>query len=766
MADALPPLPAGATTEMPPLPEGATMDAPPLPRGATRNSGPRMDLTPKPKDDLFEKGKRVAAETGMGAVAGALAPDLFTLAGGAAAAFPLTAPVAPALFTAGQALRGQRVAQAGLGALGGLGSSIAGETAEAMGASPGTVEAVRLGGAIVVPEFANATTFIIKKGFQGLLGLNTAGAISAVAKDLGLDEAKLTPSQRAFIEKQINEIRGKAKAGVPQQQIFSALDAEAQRVSAEAAQRAAGTERAGTAAGLEEKRRAMRLEGLGQEVGASGKQVIDEAKSTISTVGDPSREVSNIGNTIRDKIANKYSTESVQRSEAYKAQEKVRNDAVAAKESKGVFVESLPEYKALVDDLRKKLLIGKTAREQVTAPVTEKGVLQVYQNIYDAVTARRVQVGINEMGNPVYKTFPTSFQALDDVRRRLGDAAFGKEVEGYSAIGTKLAEKYYGKISEIESKFAGEAQDVLQRDYEMASRLLEKYRSKAGEKATALDRFDATRYKTDAQSLPRDYFKSAQSVKDLVDLTGDRAFVVTEASNYAANQLRNLKDANAVRNWKNSNSDWLKTLPEVDAKVNSYLSNLERAEGFAARSAKVQKGVEQRGKMAAEEGKVIETAAGKEAGKITKEAEKMVDRLIGSKEAPLQIKNMILSGERETWNTVAPVIAKTNRGRETLAEAVNQIMADKAATGLRSAGITFRENVAPALRRTGMMDEGKIVKLQAQLDEIAKVAVNEEQKLSLAQRVLRNAITGYAAPGVYRGGASAYDYITSMEPRR
>jgi hypothetical protein len=766
MADALPPLPAGATTEMPPLPEGATMDAPPLPRGATRDAGPKMDLTPKPKDDLFEKGKRVAAETGMGAAAGALAPELFTLAGGAAAAFPLTAPVAPALFTAGQALRGQRVAQAGLGALGGLGSSIAGETAEAMGASPGTVEAIRLGGAIVVPEFANATTFIIKKGFQGLLGLNTAGAISAVAKDLGIDEAKLTPSQRAFIEKQINEIRGKAKAGVPQQQIFSALDAEAQRVSAEAAQRAAGAERAGTAAGLEEKRRAMRLAGLGEEVGASGKQVIDEAKSTVSAVGDPSREVSNIGNTIRDKIANKYSTESVQRSEAYKAQEKVRNDAVAAKESKGVFVESLPEYKSLVDDLRKKLLIGKTAREQVTAPVTEKGVLQVYQNIYDAVTARRVQVGINEMGNPVYKTFPTSFQALDDVRRRLGDAAFGKEVEGYSAIGTKLAEKYYGKISEIQSKFAGEAQDVLQRDYEMASRLLEKYKSKAGEKATALDRFDATRYKTDAQSLPRDYFKSAQSVKDLLDLTGDRAFVISEAGNYAANQLRNLKDANAVRNWKNSNSDWLKTLPEVDAKVNSYLSNLERAEGFAARSAKVQKGVEQRGKMAAEEGKVIEAAAGKEAGKITREAEKMVDRLIGSKEAPLQIKNMILSGERETWNTIAPVIAKTNRGKETLAEAVNQIMADKASTGLRSAGITFRENVAPALRRTGLMDEGKISKLQAQLDEIAKVAVNEEQKLSLAQRVLRNAITGYAAPGLYRGGSSAYDYITSMEPRR
>ena len=772
MAEPLPPLPAGATMEMPPLPEGATMDAPPLPSGATRDKAPKLNLKEEPKDDFFGRAKKVAAETGMGAAVGAAAPELFTLAGGAAAAFPLTAPAAPFLFSTGQAMRGQRLAQAGLGALGGFGSGAAGETAEAMGASPATVEAIRLGGAIVVPEFANAATFAIRKGFQGLLGLNTAGAVSAVAKDLGVDEAKLTPSQRAFIEKQISDIRGKTKAGVPQEKIFADLNAEAERVAAEAAQRAGGVERAGTAAGLEQKRKAMQAAGLAEDVGASGKQLIDEAKSKISRVGDPSQETSSIGNTIRERIVNRFSTESVQRSQAYKQQEAIRDAAVAEKESKGILVDSLPEYKSLITDLRNKLLIGQTAQQQKTAPVTERGVLQVYQNIYDAITARRVATAFDSAGKPTaFKTFPTSFQALDDVRRRLGDAAFGKEVEGYSAIGTKLAEKYYGKISEIQSKFAGDAQDVLQRDYEMASRLLEKYKSKAGERATALDRFDATRYKTDAQSLPKDYFKSEQSVKDLIDLTGDRAFVTTEASNFAANQLRNLKDATAVRRWSNANSDWLKALPEVNAKVSSYLNALERAEGFAARSAKVQKGIEQRGKMAGVEGEALEKVAGKEAAKITKEAEKMVDRLIGSKEAPLQVKNMILSGDRETWNAIAPVISKSAKGKETLADAVSQIMADRASTGMRSAGITFRENVAPALRRTGLMDEAKISQLQSQLDEIAKVAINEEQKLSLSQRLLRNAITGYAAPGVYRAGSSGYDYltgkgqVTSMEPR-
>ena len=724
------------------------------------------------KKPLKERATDVGVETTLGGVAGAFAPEILTGLGGAAAAFPVTAPAAPFLFSAGQAARGGRLASAGLGALGGFVSGAGGETAEAMGASPAKVEAIRFGGALVAPEFANLTGWALKKGAQKLLGLETGAAVRAIARDMGLDEAKLTPGQRAFIERQIEDIRGKTKAGVPQQQIFADLDAEARRIAQEAQQRAAGVERAGTREGLEEAKRAARLSTLGEETAASGKQAVEQARSTVASVGDITQETSNIGKTIREKIMGRFSSQQLERSQAYKQQEAVRDAAVADKESKGVFVESLPEYKALINDLRSKLLIGKTAREQTIAPVTEKGVIQAYQNIYDAVTARRVQVGVNEMGNPVYKTFPTSFQALDDVRRRLGDVAFGKEVEGYAAIGSKLAEKYYGKLSEIQTKFAGEAQEVLQRDYEMASRLLEKYKSKAGAKATALDRFDPTRYKTDAASLPKDYFNSAQSVEDLIALTGDKPFVIKEAGNYAANQLRNLKDADAVRSWMNKNSDWLKVVPEVQTKVASYLQNLERAEGYAARTTKVGKGVETRGKEALAEGRMIEREAGKEAAKITKEGQAMADRLIGSKEAPLQIKNMILSGDRATWDAIAPVLMRTPKGKEVLADAVGQVMADRASTGLRSAGVTFRDAVAPALRRTNLMDEAAINKLQAQLDEIAKTAVNEEQKLTLAQRLVRNAITSYAVPGGYRGGKSAYEAITgagnptSIQPRR
>lgn len=768
-----------ADETLPPLPQGSIMDdLPPLPKGATmgESSVPKASpVTPseKPKKPMLERVKDVAAETGVGTVGGYFAPELMQGAGMLAGVFPVTAPIAPFLLGAGTALKGQRAAQTGLGAISGFSSGVLGESADAMGASPSQVEAIRLGSSIVAPEFANLAGWAIKKGIQKVTGLGVSGALSAVAKDMGVDEAKLTPSQREYLLRQIEDVRGKSKSGVPQQEIFNSLDAEAQRILSKAKQESALAERAGTSESLKEKKRAAQLGDLSGETEQAGKTILQRAKDTVTSVGDVTKDLSDMGRSLRDKITERFSSQSLERSDAYKKQQAIRDAAVAEKESKGVFLESTPEYKELINKLKTKLLLGKEGRAQTTAPVTEKGVLNAYQSIYDAVTGRKVMTGVNEMGNPTYKTYPTSFQALDDVRRRLGDVAFGKEVEGYTAIGSNVAKDFYAELSELQSKFAGESQDVLQRNYELASRLLDKYKAKSGAKVAALDKFDPTKYKTDAKSLPGDFFNSQQSVQDLIELTGDRALVVKEAGDYLARQLQPLKDSSAVRSWLNSpkNSDWLKALPEVRQRAESYISNLQRAEGFVERTGKVSKNIGQRSKMAEAEAGEIIRVADKEAGKITKEAEAFANKLIGSKEAPMQIKNMILSGDRETWNAIAPVLKNTPNGRGLVADAVAQIMADRASTGVRSAGITFRDAVAPALRRTGLMGEKEVTQLQAQLDAIAQSAIGEEEKLSFSQRIVKDAIVGYVAPGVYRTGKSAYDILTgkgkptSVQPR-
>jgi hypothetical protein len=718
----------------------------------------------KPKKTPGEMFKDITGETALGAISGALSPEIMKYGGAAlkSTGLPVAAPVGSMMEAAAPVLGSSRGTQAILGGIGGFASGLSGNIAERQEYSPAAVEAIRFGSAIVAPEFANLTGYAIKKGFQKLLGLNAAGALSAISRDLNLDEAQLTPSQREFILRKINEIRGKTAAGKSQEQIFKELDDEAQNIARMAQERAAGVERAGTAAGLEERRRAIQLGGLSEETSKAGTEAVERAKDTITSVGDITKALSDIGNNLRDIISRRFSQDSLDRSAEYIKQKEIRDAAVAEKENKGILVESLPEYKAMVNNLRNKLLIGKEARTQTTAPVTDPGVLKSYQAIYDAVTGRRVQVGINEMGNPVYKTYPTAFQALDDVRRRLGDVAFGKDVEGYTALGANIAKKYYGDISEIQSKFAGESHDALQGNYEIASRLLDKYRANRGAKATALDKYDAEKYKTDAKSLPSDFFTSQQSVADLIQLTGDRNIVVKEASDYLAGQLRGLKDSNAVRQWINSpkNADWLKALPEIKQRAESYVANLQRAEAFAERTGGVSKKIAGRSKMAlAEEGQA-EKVATKEAEKITKEAEGIVNRLIGKKEAPLQIKNMLLSGDRATWDAIAPVLGRSDEGKALLADAISQVMADRATTGVRTAGMTFRDSVAPALRRTKLMPDQQIDRLQSQLDEIARMALPQEQKLSFAQRVLRNAITSYVAPAIgYRMPSSAVDVL-------
>jgi hypothetical protein len=742
------------------------MDAPSQ-EAARQAPPPPLSTSPfrdQPKKTFGQTAKDVLGETTIGAITGAMTPEIMRYGGAAlkSTGLPVAAPVGSMMEASAPILQGTRGSQAILGGIGGFASALSGNIAERQEYSPAAVEAIRFGSAIVAPEFANLTGYAIKKGFQKILGLNTSSALTAIARDLNLDEAQLTPSQREFILRKINEIRGKTAAGKSQEQIFRELDDEARMITEQASQKAAGVERAGTAAGLEERRRAIQLGGLGEETTQAGVQAVERAKDTITSVGDITKRLSDVGNTLRDIISRRFSQDALDRSDEYIKQKAIRDAAVKEKEDKGILVESLPEFKAMISGLKNKLLIGKEGKAQATAPVTDPGVLKAYEAIYIAATGRKVQIGINEMGNPVYKTYPTSFQALDDVRRRLGDVAFGKDVEGYSAIGSKMAEKYYADISEIQSKFAGESHDVLQSNYEIASRLLDKYRAKRGAKATALDKYDAEKYKTDAKSLPSDFFNSQQSVADLIQLVGDRNIVVKEASDYLAGQLRGLKDANAVRQWINSpkNADWLKALPEVKQKAESYVANLQRAEAFAERTGSAGKKIAQRGKLAATEEGQIEKVATKEASRITKEAEAQVNRLIGTKEAPLQIKNMLLSGDRATWDAIAPVLGRTDEGKALLADAISQVMADRATTGVRTAGMTFRDAVAPALKRTGLMPEAQINRLQSQLDEIARMALPQEQKLTFAQRVIRNAIMSYVAPAIlYRAPSSAVDVL-------
>ena len=755
-----------------PLEEDISDLPPPPPLGEDISDLPPPPVAGEPKTKTFrERGTQFLESVVGGAALGAASPNITEYVGKGMQKLPMpyAKPVGMGVEQAGKMMKRQRLTEAGIGAVGGGTADIAGQSVEISGGSSPMVFAAELAGGIAGPAFINTIKNVVSYGARKLFGMDSVSAVKAIADDLSIDEKTLSPSQRDAIKKQIEELRGGAPSSEPQKSLFDVLKTGVLDITGEAERRALAkkAEAEMTQRGAETQAEKMRL--AGKKTTQIGAETAAQAKAARATVGTE-REASDVGNTLRNRITELFGGLAEKRSAEYKAQKAIRDAAVAEKEAAGEFVRNMPEYKDLLSNLRGKLLIGAEAQTQKTAPVTEKGVLQAYQNIYDAVSARRVQVGVNEEGNPIFKTFPTSFDALDDVRRRLGDVAFGKEVEGYSAIGADIAKTYYGKISELQSKFAGESHDALQGGYEMASRLLDKYRSRVGKKTTAIDRFDPTRFATDPSSLPNTYFSSQQSVKDLLELTGnDRNFVLKEASDFTARQLRD-KNATGVKSWMNSNSDWLTALPEVRAKVSSYLQTLERAERVAGKATKAGQILEAKEPTVLRTGERAVAAGEKAAGEIRAEAAQRAKTILGDSNPARRVREIILGGKPSEWAEVGPILAASPEGKRLITESVQQIMADRASTGLTSSIVAFREDVAPSLKAAGLMSDRQLSSLEAQLQAIANSALGEPAKLTLLQRTIKNAIIGVYAPpvgsmifGAAGAGKSLYDVINKKE---
>jgi hypothetical protein len=723
---------------------------------------------PKREKGIMDRVGDVATSAGFGAVAGAFTPEIAYGTGQVLEKVPYK----PAQM-AGRAMKSASLGMTGakqraVGSLAGGFSGATGETAgqvaEVAGAPAPIAESARVLGSLAPVE-------ILTTGAKGLSGLlravsptaaNTRMLLRSVMDDVGA--ANLAGAKREEVMRRIGELRQSPFTTDAQKKLYDVIAKDVQTMTGSAAQEAQALERSGTREGLEAQRRAKGFAGLSGEVSETKATILQRAKDSLRNLGDATRELSDIGRSIRNRIVARFDEQSLARSEAYLNQKAIRDTEVQKKEGAGVLVNSLPEFKTMISDLRSKLLIGQEARKQTTAPVTEKGLLNAYNNIYEAVSGRRVMAGVNEQGNPVYKTYPSSFEALDAVRRKLGDVAFGKEVAGYEGLTRKVAEDYYIKLSNIQSKYAGEAQDVLQRDYEIASRLIDKFKTKAGAKATAMDRIDATKFAADDKALPSTFFNSRQSVADAIELVGDAALIEREAANFVAKNL-NGKDASAARNWLTSkqNSDFLSALPNVRRSAESYIANLERAEARAAGATKVEKrlGVEQ--KQAAREAEKAPEIGAKEAGKVTQEADKEAARILGTAEPAARVSEIILSGDRTLWDRVAPAIAAAPKGREILGESVRQVLADRATQGIFGAMRFYDTSLKDSLIRTGLLGKQEADQISRQLQEIASVSISEPEKLTFMGRLIKNAIVGYAIP---RAGTGTVNSIGDVINQR
>jgi hypothetical protein len=213
--------------------------------------------------------------------------------------------------------------------------------------------------------------------------------------------------------------------------------------------------------------------------------------------------------------------------------------------------------------------------------------------------------------------------------------------------------------------------------------------------------------------------------------------VVKEASDFAARQLgaSSRQSAKAAKDWAYKNESWLNELPEVKAKVNAYVTGLERAERIADKSKKAAAQLVPMERATIREGERALDAARAAGEKITKEAEQRVKTILGSQMPNEEIEELMLSGSAARWAEVAPILARSEVGKASMEQAVRQVMSRVSPTRM---GDVFRDNVRQRLEFTNTIPASKLDQIQDDLDYISSLTISPEQKMTMLQKLTRN----------------------------
>jgi len=555
------------------------------------------------------------------------------------------------------------------------------------------------------------------------------------------------------------------------------------------------------------KQKAVQLRGQSGKLLSKTEAEKQKAKSAIKTVGED-KELTDIFEPVQAKSIERQQKFIDDRNALDKDLRKAQQDIVKANESKGVTLDAMPSYRA-VDQLTKPFDV---ATSPTIVKTTDPGVLSFYKRIRDSVlnktyelTPSQAQIAENlgykvqeippvaEGAEPrFFRTFNSSFEALDDARRFVGEV-FKNPPEGYGAVKGIKEQNMYELLSKLQQEYVGAAQQkALQSNWANATKNLEQFETKAGRALTEIEEGTSHTSKAPAELATR-FFKDRTGVQQLIDLTGDERLVNKTAADYAVNSLKNL-DAKAARGWLNNarNSDFLShpSLSNVKSKLESYVSNLERAEKFGgareslasklkteagalpikaaqtsekllteapakaqvAKEKQLSAGVKQllgqRGLAQSTVQKAQQQApkAGepllKEAQAVRSEAEKKVNTLLSNTTDESRLEQILLGTNAKEWEAMSPIIRSTPGAKEKLAEGVGQIIARAAEVSLKGARAKM-DGLGERLIDFGVMDKAAVEGIKSKLDDILLTPVSAQQKTTMIQRLMRNALVGY-----------------------
>lgn len=816
------------------LPPETRLDIPEPARnvGAVTENNFKSQTQNKPEQTFVEKSKDVGKSAAIGTGMGAMAPQLLTILGAGSLAFPPTAPAAPYLFAMGQGLRGARAASAVTGGLAGAGGAIAGKTVpdpdKVVVDIPG-IQLTRKQLAETAGEFAGPAAPKLVETFVRGMPLLRSAALS-LEKMAGLGEAEF----KKAAERQLETLRGKLPAtsissygkvfnaisdydartkSLALAEMNAALDRaqrvinhynqQSQRIARFDTQEAQEMQKGGAVAAQkiidDAAALVQRKYGIARRAEAAGVAAEQSGQQALASIGNASRSRYDIGSNLQKKVVATDDAEVKALETAFKKDKSDRDSIVAAKEASGSFPENTAKFQEMMRFLDDKLAKGQQPPERQKIDVTEQSVRNAYERVRDALVNKQVLMegtpadlapfikSIQEAGgqvrmgtNPatgepaVYRVYKTSFEAMDQVRRKLGDAFAGKPPEGFEGLLKEQAKDLYGRIRAIQVEYAGGpggVQDNLLKNYSEGKEILNALRIPAGRKVAGTDRLNPEYLTMDASEIPSAFFKSKKSVEDLLQITKDPALVEQSAADYVARTLSGKKLAD-IQNFLKNNKEWIDLFPGLSARIGNASSALQRAESVGPKTSKLAEGLRTEIKTipgVSEQG-VAEVRAKtekdiadrlqrsmstqqrlRETGQKLAEKEKTAageakkvveaDSIVGKGDPVETIEKLITSGQTSQLEKMAPII-KSDR---VVLKAFNEAL-DITLSRMNPANVAddFERTIKPALLSTGLITPEKAAKLTQQIKAV-QLTLAPSAIQQTASWLIRTAVSGETA---------------------
>ena len=137
--------------------------------------------------------------------------------------------------------------------------------------------------------------------------------------------------------------------------------------------------------------------------------------------------------------------------------------------------------------------------------------------------------------------------------------------------------------------------------------------------------------------------------------------------------------------------------------------------------------------------------AGTEAAAIRQAAEERAKVILAETTDPERLRNIVFNIKDAEWEEMSRIVLAETDGKAKFAKAVGEVIADKAGSSLKGA-IDDWKFISNRLTKYGLMDKSQTDAIAAKLQEIYVAPASLADKMSFTQRLINNAILGYAIP--------------------